>query len=330
MLKQTLTQLLAIYGPTSIENKVAQEICKMLDGVVDEMKVDVLGNLIAVKHGNGGKCVMLSAHMDHIGFIVTDATDEGFLRVSNVGGIHAAQSVGMHVSFENGVIGVIGVDGKATKPEMMHLFIDIGADSREEALSRVSIGDIAVYKYTLCELGEHRLSAPAMDDRAGCAILVETMKNLGETKNEVAAVFSVQEEVGLRGAKTAAFAVDPDFGVALDVTLTGDVPDAALRMAVKLGDGVAVKVMDRSVICAPVVRDALCKAAKDSNSKYQMEVLTAGGTDAGAIHLSRSGVPSGVLSIPCRYVHSGVETIDMRDMQAAVDTLVTYLKSDLG
>lgn len=329
MIKDTLMALLDVYGPTGAEGKVAARIEEMIRPYVDEVRTDVLGNLICVKRGKeGGKRLMFSAHMDHIGFIVTDADENGFVRVFNVGGIHARDSVGTHVVFGNGVRGVIFMDGKVSSPEMKDLYIDIGASSREEAFEKVALGDVAVYAHTCAQLGDHRLSAPAMDDRAGCAVLLEMMMNVKENANELVAVFSVQEEVGLRGAKTAAFSVDPDLAIALDVTLTGDTP-AATPMAVKLGGGAAIKVMDRSVICAPVVRDKLVTLAKDAGIAYQMEVLTAGGTDAGAIHTSRGGVPSGVISIPCRYVHSGAETIDMRDMQACVDLLGAYAMAAL-
>ena len=315
MIRDTLMKLLSVYGPTGTEKNVAGVIAEMIRPYVDEIRVDALGNLICVKRGReGGKRLMFSAHMDHIGLIVTDADENGFIRVSNLGGINAARSVGAQVVFGNGVQGVIGADGTAQKPEMKDLYIDIGAENREEALERVALGDAAVYRFSCVELGKNRLSAPAMDDRAGCAVLLEAMALLGETDNEVAAVFSVQEEVGLRGAKTAAYAVDPDLGIALDVTLTGDVPEARPRMSVKLGGGAAIKVMDRSVLCAPVVRDRLVQLAKEERIAYQMEVLVAGGTDAGAMHVSRGGVPCGVISIPCRYVHSGAETVDLRDL----------------
>ena len=330
MMKDTLKKLLSVYGPTGAETKVAETIAEMVRPYADEIRTDALGNLIAVKHGKaGGKRLMFSAHMDHIGLVVTDADEHGFLRAFNVGGVNPVRSIGEQVVFGNGVHGVVGVDGNADKPEMKDLFIDIGADSREEALSKVSLGDTAVYQPSCVELGANRLSAPAMDNRVGCAVLIEAMMQLKESDNEVAAVFSVQEEVGLRGAKTAAFAVDPDYGIALDVTPTGDIPEARPRMAVRLGGGAAVKVMDRSVICAPVVRDRLVALAEEKQIPYQMEVLTAGGTDAGAMHVSRGGMPSGVISIPCRYVHSNAETIDLRDAQACAALLAAYAKAAL-
>lgn len=329
MIKDTLLKLLAVHGATGHEEKIAAVIADMLRPYADSVETDALGNLIVRKNG-AGKRVMLAAHMDHIGFIATDADKEGFVRVYNVGGIDVSVSLGEHVVFENGVKGVIGAEEDIEgAPKMQHLYVDIGATSREEALSKVAIGDVAVYAPVVSELGDVRLASPAMDDRAGCAVLTEAFMQMKEAKNEVVAVFTVQEEVGLRGARTAAYTVDPDYAIALDVTTTGDVPEAKPKMAVKLGAGAAIKVMDRSVICAPAVRDRLVKLSKEQNIPYQMEVLTAGGTDSGAIHQTRGGVPSGVISIPCRYVHSAAETIDLGDMEAAVRMLVGYVNEAL-
>ena len=165
-----------------------------------------------------------------------------------------------------------------------------------------------------------------MDDRAGCAIVVEMLKRLGETDNDVYAVFTVQEEVGLRGAQAAAFDVNPDMGIALDVTLCGDTPKGP-KISMKMGEGIAVKVLDSSLVCHPGVVRAMEEAAEKCGAKYQREVLTAGGTDAGAIQRTRGGVPVGVLSIPCRYVHSANETISLRDMENGVKLLTELVKN---
>ena len=187
-------------------------------------------------------------------------------------------------------------------------------------------GDFAVYAGEFTELANNLVAGTAMDDRAGCAILIEMLKRLGETKNEIVAVFTVQEEVGLRGAQAAAFDVAPDMGIALDVTLCGDTPKGP-KIAVKAGAGIAVKILDNSLICHPGVVKAMEEAAERAGAKYQREVLTAGGTDAGAIQRSRGGVPSGVLSIPCRYVHSPNETVSLDDMENGVKLLCELLKA---
>lgn len=330
-MRDILLSLLQIHGATGREEAVAAWLADLLRPHVDEVRNDVMGNLIAVKKAQKdgpGKRIMFSAHMDHIGLLVIDADEHGFLRVCSVGGVRLNRSLGQHVVFAGGVCGVVSAEEDITgDPETRHLYVDIGASTREEAFARVSIGDVAVYATAPVCLGEHRIAAPAMDDRAGCALLAWLLLNVQDCPNEIIGVFSTQEEVGLRGAKVAAYAVEPDIGVALDVTLTGDVPGVKPKMDIHLGKGPAIKIMDRSSISSPVVRDALIAAAKDHNIPHQLEVLTFGGTDAGAIQLSRAGVPSGTLSIATRYVHSAIETLDMRDMAQGGALLLAFVKT---
>ena len=319
---ELLTSILTAYGATGRETGVRKVIEKALTGHVDSMETDVMGNLIATKKGDGtGKRIMLSAHMDHIGLMVMDADKHGYIRVCNVGGIRPANMVAQHVVFENGAVGVIGADeGVKGALEMRHLYIDVGAETREEALAIAPIGEVAVAAPRIARLGEHRLASPAMDDRIACYIQAQAMLELPETlKNDVVAVFSVQEEVGLRGAAAAAFAVNPDMGIALDVTGVGDIPGHENHVPMALGKGAAVKIMDRSLICTPAVVDLMLDAAKENGIMVQREVLPYGGTDAGAIQKTRGGVPSGVISIPCRYIHSAAETVDLRDVEACVE-----------
>ncbi len=329
-MKDTLKTLSTAYGPTGNEYNVAEIIKGMIAPYVDEMKMDAMGNLIATKKGlGGGRKIMLAAHMDHIGFVVTDIDEKGFARVHNVGGIRKANSLYRRVVFENGLSGILAAedrDHNVADRDMTKLFIDLGAFSKEEAEAMVKPGDFAVYAPEFVELANDLVAGTAMDDRAGCAILVEMLKRLGETKNEIVAVFTVQEEVGLRGAQAAAFDVAPDMGIALDVTLCGDTPKGP-KIAVKMGQGIAVKILDNSLICHPGVVREMEEAAERAGAKYQREVLTAGGTDAGAIQRSRGGVPSGVLSIPCRYVHSANEVVSLQDMENGVKLLVELLKA---
>ena len=326
---ELLKKILAPIGPTGSEHTVADVIRPLIAPHVDSVETDVMGNLIAVKSGKpGGKRIMFSAHMDHIGFIVTDIEKEGFLRVMPLGGIRINYSLARQIVFQNGVKGVL-VSQPVPEGEtqaMKHLFVDIGVESKEEALKKVDIGDAAVYAGEPFQLGEHKVSAPAMDDRCACTLLTALTQELPETENTIIAVFSTQEEVGLRGAKTAAFAMEPDIGVALDVTTWGDTPETKLP-SVKLGHGPAVKIMDTSSISSPKVRDALFAAAKAAGVNAQREVLPAGGTDAGGIQQSRGGVAVGTVSIPCRYVHSACETIDMRDMDGALKLLKEFVKT---
>ena len=325
---QLLQDILTGYGASGHEGRVRGVIEKALAGHVDSMETDVMGNLIAVKKGDGaGKKIMLSAHMDHIGLAVIDADKHGFLRVCNVGGIHAPDMVSGHVVFENGVRGVVGVDGKLKgAAKVSDLYIDIGASDRDEALSMVRIGDMCVMQPRVSMLGEHRMASPAMDDRIACFVLVQAILNLDACKNDVYAVFSVQEEVGLRGAATAAYSVSPDLGIAIDVTGVGDVPKVDTKIAVALGKGAAIKIMDRSLIATPSVVEMMEETAKENGIAVQREVLPYGGTDAGAIQKSRCGVATGAVSIPCRYIHSEAETVDLRDVQAAIDLVSACIR----
>lgn len=325
-IKNTLKTVCEAFGPTGHETRVAKIIEDMVRDYVDEIKYDALGNLIAVRHG-AGKRIMLAAHMDQIGFIVTAIDKNGFLRIHPLGGIARNVTLGRRVVFENGVEGVIYFEqtseGGSFDVDMSRMFIDIGATTREEAAAKVSVGDAATYAPGVVDMGA-RMASPAMDNRAGCAVLIELLRDM-QTENEVACVFTTQEEVGLRGAKAAAFALEPDMGVALDVTPTGDTPKGA-RQSVVLGEGPTVKIMDSSLICSPAVVEAMRAAADRAGVKYQPEVLTAGGTDGAAMQLTRGGVPAGVISIPCRYVHTPVETVQLSDVEGAVKLLRELVK----
>ena len=319
-----LENILTAYGPSGHEGRVADVIRGALEGHVDELYTDVMGSLIAVKKGDGtGRRIMTSAHMDHIGLAVVDADKNGFLRVCNVGGIRAAKMVSGHVTFANGVCGVVGADEKKKgELQVSDLYIDIGAESKEEALSMVSLGDMCVMAPRVTKLGENRIASPAMDDRIACYVQAQAMLELPESiQNDVYAVFSVQEEVGLRGATTAAYHVNPDLGIAVDVTGVGDMPKVATKVPVALGKGAAIKIMDRSLICTPDVVNMMEKLAEENGIVHQREVLPYGGTDAGAIQKTRCGVPTGAISIPCRYIHSEAETVDKRDVEACVALL---------
>ena len=320
-----LKKLLSPVAPSGLETPEADVIRAEIAAYVDTIEVDALGNLIATKLGKAEnpRKVMLSAHMDHIGYIVTGVEKEGFLRVTNVGGIGINNSYNRHVVFPNGVHGVVVAEPVTGQPALKNLFVDIGAADREDALKMVSLGDVCVYANDCFRLGEHRVSAPAMDDRCACALLVRLLQTLGETQDTVIAVFSVQEEVGCRGAKVASFAKAPDAAIALDVTGWGDTPGVT-QPDIRLGEGIAVKVMDRASISSPELREALMAAGEKAGVRTQREVLPYGGTDAGAMQTSRGGIPVCTISIPCRYVHSACEVIDLRDMDAGLKLLQAY------
>lgn len=327
MLRDTLKTMLSAWGPSGCEHNVAEAVKTLLHGHVDSIRSDALGNLIVEKYGSddNAKRIMISAHMDHIGLVVTAIEKEGFLRVTSVGGIGMKQSEYRRVVFESGVEGVlVSQPVKVGEARLSDLYIDIGAADREEALTMVQVGDMAVYAPEIFPLGKHRIAAPAMDNRIACALLVELLLYAEEQKNTIVGVFSTQEEVGTRGAMVAAYAVKPDLGLGIDVTAWGDTPEIKIP-AVKLGEGPAVKIMDRSMVASPSVRDALFDAAEAAGVPVQREVLPFGGTDGAAIQHSRGGVPAGTLSIPCRYVHSACEVIDMRDMEGALKLLLQFV-----
>lgn len=327
-MKQLIRDFVNVYGPSGNENRVAELAKSLLSSCVDETHTDVMGNLICLKKGRkGGKRIMLSAHMDHIGLMVLDAEDNGYLRVMNVGGVDAEENCLRHVVFGNGVNGVLVMEPlhPGETASIDHLYIDIGVKDKKEALQRVKSGDIAVYANDCFELGQDKLTAPAMDDRVACALLASVMRDLpDDLPNDVYAVFSTQEEVGCRGSATAAFGIMPDIGIALDVTGCGDTPREKFP-AVKLGEGACVKIMDRGSISSPEIVNGLIAAAERCGAPYQREVLPYGGTDARSIQLAGSGVKVCTVSIPCRYVHSACETVDVRDVTAAHDLLIEYL-----
>lgn len=324
----TLQSLLPVYGPSGRESAVAGAIEAMVKPYADEARRDAMGNLIILKRG-GGRKVLLAAHMDQIGLMITHIDKDGFLRVTPVGGVRQHWNLFLPVRFENGVRGVVGYETKTVgsmeklKPE--HLFVDIGVRTHEEAEARVQVGDMAVFESRFTECG-NRVSCGAIDDRAGCAILIEVLKRIGKSPYDIYAVFTSQEEVGTRGAHTAAYAIQPELCVALDVSPAVDTPESQPICSICLGRGPAVKVRDNSLIAHPRVRRWLEDAAKAGNIPYQLEVLTAGGTDAGAVQPSREGVPSGVISIPTRYVHSSAEMIDLTDFERCIELLLKALE----
>ncbi len=322
-LLQELTRFGSVSGD---EGALATHLAALAAPLADEITTDTLGNLIVHKKGNGRK-VMLSAHMDTIGLIVTHIDDNGFLRFAGVGGVHADVLAGVSVVFANGARGLLSREEKTDLKDLnlSHCFIDIGAGSREEAARLVSIGDRAFFWGEPFETNG-RIVSPYLDNRIGCVVLLMTLARVKDIQNDLYFVFSVQEEVGLRGARTSAFSIDPDWALAVDVTSTGDCPEVKHNSEVKLGGGAAIKLMDRSVISHPVVVRHLEAVAKEGGIAHQYDVLQAGGTDVGAIHQSRGGVPSGGISIPTRYIHTPTEMALLADVEACVSLLTAALE----
>ncbi len=330
---KTIRKLAEAYGPSGHEDQIRSIIQAEIADVADEIEVDALGNLIASLNGSGaGRRVMLAAHMDEIGVIITHVDEKGFLRFGPVGGISPALMVGNRVRFADGTMGVIWIEKRENSnrtPRLDQLYIDVGAKDR--ASCPVKVGAMASYDRTFLAQGD-RWVAKAMDDRIGCAILVELMLAINRQKltlpHTVHFVFSVQEEVGTRGATTAAFSLEPDVGIAVDVTATGDTPKSH-PMAVALGDGPAIKVKDGGMIAHPGLVRLMVRRAEEAEIPYQLEVLTRGSTDARAMQLTQSGVIAGCVSIPCRYVHSNSEMVDAQDVQNSVELLLAVLKGPL-
>lgn len=326
---KTLQTINACHGPAGDESSVADAIEKLAAPYADKIKRDVMGNLIVRKKGSGPK-VMFAAHMDSIGFIVTHIDEKGFLRFGKVGGLRPNSCLHTPVRFKNGVRGVVSLDCGVEPKDMTleDLYIDVGAKSREEAQGLVRIGDTAVFDGPAFAAGD-RLVSPYMDDRIACVVLLKALETLGKSDNDLYFVFTVQEELGLRGAKTAAYGIDPDYGVAVDVTWSDDDLNPRHRGSSTAGGGAAIKVMDGSVICHPQMVKRLEELAVAREIPYQMDVIRQGGTDAGSIHLTRSGVYTGGVSIPCRYMHSPVEMVDARDVEACAGLVAAFAEAEL-
>lgn len=325
-----IKKLIAPHGISGSEGNVAELIRGLISPHVDECRLDPLGNLIALKRGAGEhhKRIMLCAHMDEIGFLVTHIDEKGFIRFAPIGGIdYLAASYGAVVS-GGGVPGILvpEVGVKATELSFEKCYIDIGVRSRREAERRVSIGDFFVLEPILRRLSGKRIAGRPLDDRVGCAALILLAQRLSATpcRDDVYFVFSVQEEVGCRGSRPAAFDISPDLALVCDVTMTGDTPGSK-PMAVALGGGAAIKIKDASVICHTDTVDRLIETAKSKKIKYQCEILAAGGTDTSSIQMSGTGCRAAAVSIPARYLHSGVEMIDLADLSAALELIVAFI-----
>jgi endoglucanase len=322
---QTLT---AAFGPSGCEEEISKTIEELARPYADEIHRDSMGNLIVHKKGQGKK-LLFSAHMDSVGVMITQITDQGYLKFSQIGGLVASDLSRTQVRFANGTQGVISVpeDKEEKSFSLSDLYIDIGAASKEESEKLVGLGDCAVFTSTFFTQNG-KVFANYLDNRAGCLALLEALSQV-KGNNDLYFLFSAQEEVGLRGAKIAAFGVEPDYGIGVDVTCTDDLPGAAHTSTCKLGGGTAIKVMDHSVLCTPQVYEGLRKLAQEKNIPAQMDVMVFGGTDAGAIMTTKSGVKTGGISIPCRYTHAPIECMAEADYEASVALIVALAESEL-
>ena len=328
-LADNLEQLSNASGVAGREEEIRNLMTKLMKPYADQITVDKLENIIAVKKGkkNAPK-VMIAAHMDEIGLMIKTINKEGFLQFTKMGGIDdrilVAQKVIVHTS-KGPLNGIIGskpphIQKEEERKKILtydELFIDIGAENKEEAANMgVKVGDPAVFEGKFAKIGKDTVIGKAFDDRIGCAVMVETLKLLEKTDCTVYAVGTVQEEVGLRGAATAAFGVDPDVGIALDVTVAGDVPGVReFDTTIKMGKGPAITVTDSGLITHPKILRLLLDTAEENKIPYQLETGLMGSTDAARISLTRQGVPSGTISIPTRYIHSPNGMLSLKDAE---------------
>ena len=322
-MKDLMKKYTRAFSVSGREASLAAQIAEDLRPFADSVSTDAMGNLIVLKKGkDGGKKLMLAAHMDEIGFIATFIEDSGYIRVSNIGGINAVASAYHKVVFENGTTGVLVVESGTAFGDVAvkKMYVDIGARSKKEAERKVKVGDCLAVAPELTKLGATRYAAKAFDDRLACALLAEVARTCAEPACDTYFVFTVQEEVGCRGSKPAAYAIAPDYAIAVDVTNTGDMIGAP-PMTVKLGGGAAIKIKDASVLCSKVIVDGLTALAEADKIPYQYEILVAGGTDTSSMQTAGAGAHAVAVSIPTRYVHSPVEVVDAKDLDACVKLL---------
>jgi endoglucanase len=328
-LNQNLEKLSNAQGVTGRETQIRDLLKEMLNPLCDEIQIDRMENLIAIKKGKKGTPkIMLAAHMDEVGLMIKTITKDGFLQFSKLGGIDdrilTAQKV--QVFTKKGTYsGVIGskpphIQKEDERKKIItydELFIDVGATSRDDAAAMgIAMGDAVAFDQTFTQLGNGNVMGKAFDNRAGCAAMVETMRLLQNCDCTVYAVGSVQEEVGLRGSGTAAFAIDPDLALALDVTIAGDVPGVReFDTTIKLTKGPSLTVSDSGVITHPKIMRWIMETASENKIPLQLESGLLGSTDAARISLTRQGIPAGAIGIPTRYIHSPTGILNLTDLE---------------
>jgi len=338
-----LRRLCETPGISGFEERIQGLVQKELEKVTDEVKIDKLGNVIAIKRAtkvtskSSPKKVMLAAHMDEIGFMVSFIDKDGFLRFSPVGGFDPktliAQRVILHgVRDIGGVIGskpihILDEEERKKIPKIKDLFIDVGLN-KEEVSKLVKPGDFITLDRNFKELNDKIVTAKAFDDRVGVYIMLEALKQIKEHEVDIYAVATTQEEVGLRGAMVSSFFIEPDVGIALDVTIASDLPGSKEEEVItSLGGGTAICLMDSYTISNKRLVEFLRRIAEENNIKYQTDILLGGGTDAGAIQRSKTGVPVCTISVPTRYVHSVVEMCHKEDIENSVHLIVKFLEN---
>lgn len=340
-MKDLLKKLSNAPGISGFEDEVRDLMIAELEDYVDELRIDHLGNLIAMKKGEPeGKKIMLAAHMDEIGLMVRYIDKKGFIKFSKIGGINDQMLLNQTVYIQSSGGNITGVIGSKPPHKMKesekkqilkhdNMFIDIGATSREEAEELVNVGDPIIIQQEFEELRNGLVKGKALDDRVGCAVLMEVLKRV-ESKATIYGVGTVQEEVGLKGAKTSAFSINPDMALVMDVTISGDHPGIKEEEAPsRAGEGPVIILTDasgRGIITNPKVKELLISTAEKEEIPYQLEVSDGGTTDATAIHLTRQGIPTGVISPATRYIHTPISVVSMEDIENTVKLILAVLK----
>ncbi|MEM1541026.1 MAG: M42 family metallopeptidase [Ignisphaera sp.] len=333
-------------GPSGREHDIRRVVIDMVKDFADKIWIDSIGNVIAVKKGKPGDSkLMVAAHMDEIGMFVTHVEDSGFLRVQPVGGVSERALVFQRVIVKTkdgkmyrGVVGLkpphaIKPEEIRQIPEIRELFVDVGASSRDEVKNMgIDIGDIVVLDRDVIKIGSNRITGKAFDDRLGVVVAIKAFQSMENSNVDVYLALTVQEEVGLKGARTAAFAIDPHVALAIDTTIANDIPGVSPNeWCTALGKGPAIKVADgrnaSGIIVHKEIVDKLIEVANMLNIPYQLEILAGGTTDASAIQLNREGVPTGAVSIPTRYLHSSVEVADLNDIVNAVKLIKGFTET---
>lgn len=340
-MKELLRELVETPGVSGDEHRIREKIKEKVEDHADSLETDNMGNLIARK-GSGDTTLMISAHMDQIGLTVQTVDENGFIRFSKVGGVTTQSLMNQRVtihSSDGDVTGVVGMkpphlmdkEKREDLPDEESLFIDVGAEDDEDVEEAgIQVGDYITFERSFSELKDDYVTSMAMDNRVGCTAAVEALKRFDEDY-ELAVVFSTQEEVGLKGAKTSAFKINPDVALAVDVSIAGDLPGIEQQESdLEMGEGVEITMVQskgRGLITPETVKDWLRGTAEDKDHSYQPGVSEGGATDAANIYLVREGIPTGSVGVPLRNMHSATEVLKLSDLEDTVDFMEDCFKT---
>ena len=331
-----LKELATAFGVSGIEQEVRDTVIKHAKPFCDQLTVDFIGNVVAFKKGRtGNKTIMICAHMDEVGLIVTEITKEGYLKFKPIGGVDSRVLISKSVLIgKNKIVGVIGSKPKhlikedQTAPQYQDLFIDVGAKNEAELDDKINLGDYVCFDSEYVEFGDGLIKSKALDDRVGCAVLLDLMKE--EYDPNTYFVFTVQEEVGCRGAKVISFTLGTDEAIVIEGTTCSDLAvDKDYQFSTKLGKGAALSILDRGSYANKCIVNKLYTSAIENKIKVQFKQTTLGGNDASAIHIAKAGIKTAVISVPCRYIHSPSSVASKDDIQSCRDILYYYLKGEV-